>query len=263
MNVPKRNKNREEGVSLPIGGIHCANCATTITTALEKSEGIVKANVNLATEKAQIVFDPEITNLDTIGKTIESIGYSVIRQSVVFEIRGMSCASCVKTIEDGIGKLPGIYSVVVNLATERASVEFNPDSISVSEIKRAVKNLGFEAQVYAEDTERAAREAEIRRQKQRLFIAVVLATIVTVIHFRHFLPFSLPIDPYAQPIMLILTTLTVFGAGWQFFRGAYGALRNYTTNMDVLVAIGTGAAYFYSVGTTFFFAGPSYFDTAA
>jgi Cu+-exporting ATPase len=256
-------QNKKKGVSLPIGGITCANCAATITTALEKSEGVVKANVNLATEKAQIEYDPEKTTLEAIGKTIEGIGYSVIRESVTFEIRGMSCASCVNTIENSLRKLSGIYSVVVNLATERAVVEFNPDSISVSEIKRAVKNLGFEAQVYAEDTERAARDAEIRRQKQRLFVAIILAGIVTVIHFRGFLPFFPPIDPYAQPIMLILTTITVFGAGWQFFRGAYGALKNYTTNMDVLVAIGTGAAYFYSVGTTFFFVGPSYFDTAA
>ena len=145
MSQPKRIK--EKGVSLPISGIHCANCAVTISTALENSKGVVKANVNLATEKAQIVFDPSLTNLEDIGKTIESVGYSVIRESVVFEIRGMSCASCVKTIEDGLGKLDGIYSVVVNLATERATVEFNPDSISVSEIKRAVKNLGFEADV--------------------------------------------------------------------------------------------------------------------
>ena len=154
-----QKKSKATDVSLPIGGIHCANCATTITNALERNDGVVKANVNLATEKAHVIFDPEKTNLEAIQKTIEEIGYIVIRESVTLEIRGIHCANCVKTIEDGLGKLPGIYSVVVNLATERAVVEFNPDSISVSEIKRAVKKLGYEAQVYAEDTERAAREA--------------------------------------------------------------------------------------------------------
>ncbi len=263
MSKTRQSKSKEKDVSLPIGGMHCANCAVTISDALEKSHGVLKANVNLATEKAHIIFDPEKTDLNAIEKIIENTGYSVIHESVTLDVRGMHCASCVKTIEDGLGELAGIYRVSVNLATERAVVEFNPNAITVSEIKKAIKNLGYDAQVYAEDTEQAARQAEIQRQKQRLLIAVPLAAVVTLIHFRHFLPVALLADPIAIPVMLVLTTVIVFGAGWQFFKGAYNALRNFTTNMDVLVAIGTGAAYFYSVGTTFFFVGPSYFDTAA
>lgn len=255
--------------TLKIGGMSCAVCASRIEKGLAAMPGMDKANVNLAVEKASVTYNSKQLTLMEIAEKIEGLGYQVIKDKAELKITGMSCAACSGRIEKALNKTPGVYNAVVNLVMEKATLEYDANELSLKDIIGKIENLGYGARNVNEktevDTERQARHAEIAHQRFRLLISVVFSIpllLAMVFHMSgtggslaHYL-----MNPYLQ---WLLATPVQFVAGWQFYRGAYLALKNGSANMDVLVVLGTSAAYFYSIFTIIAQRSELYFETSA
>lgn len=241
--------------NMQITGMTCAACATRIEKGLRKLDGVVEANVNLALERSAVKYDPGVTNIEAIQTKIRDLGYDVVTEKAEFEITGMTCAACSTRIEKGLNKLNGVTNANVNLALEKASVEYNPSELSVNDIVKKVQDLGYGASVKDEGNREAVdhRQAEIKRQTTKFIFAVIFSlpllwTMVGHFEFTSFLYVpEILMNPWVQ---LALATPVQFIIGKQFYVGAYKALKNGSANMDVLVALGTSAAYFYSLYLT-------------
>jgi Cu+-exporting ATPase len=240
--------------NLQISGMTCAACAARIEKGLNKLDGVVTANVNLALEKSAIQFDPSKIKVADIQKKIQDLGYDVVTVKTEFDITGMTCAACSARIEKGLNKLDGIMLANVNLALEKATVEYNSAVLSPNDIIKKVENLGYGALV-KEEAKAAVdhRQIEIERQTGKFIFSAILSlpllwTMVAHFSFTSFIwvP-KMFMNPWVQ---LALATPVQFFIGKQFYIGAYKALKNKSANMDVLVALGTSAAYFYSLYQT-------------
>lgn len=237
--------------SIQISGMTCAACATRIEKGLNRMEGVEQANVNLALESSTIKYDSlKLSEVDFEMK-IEALGYGVVKQKAAFDITGMTCAACAIRIEKGLNKMEGVASTNVNLALEKATIEFNPSAVTLADIFAKVEKLGYHAHQQQEDKEQVDyREKAIQDQKRKFIISAILSlpllwTMVGHFSFTSFmyLP-AILMNPWFQ---MALATPVQFIIGKQFYVGAYKSLRNRSANMDVLIAMGTSAAYFYSV----------------
>ena len=250
----KVSEAKRKSASFPVTGMTCATCAGTIADSLNELEGVLQADVNLATERASVTFDPEKVDVAKMRRAVEDAGYGVVMNELTLSIGGMSCASCVNTVEEAVGELDGVLSASVNLVTEKLTVRYDPQRVRVAQIKKAVVDAGYEViEAQTLDLEKEMREKETRRQRSLLALSLVLAVptmlIMLIMDFtdlwHHFLM------EWGNLIMFALATPVQFIAGYQFYIGAYKALRNRTANMDTLIAVGTSAAYFYSVAVIF------------
>ena len=259
-------------VTMPVRGMTCASCVRTIERNLLRLDGVLEANVNLATERATVAFDPERVAPNQMVALVEDIGYDVPEESVTISVGGMTCASCVRTIERNLGKLGGVLKAEVNLATERATVTYLPTQISLAEIKQLITDIGYEVRETTgegevQDRERAAREAEIQDLRNKLLFSLGIGALILALSMgAAFIP--LPRQVLWIGLFLLATPVQ-FWAGWRYHRAAWGALRHGSADMNVLVSVGTNAAFFYSVFATFatglFPAGTAhvYYDTSA
>ncbi|MFZ5828417.1 MAG: heavy metal translocating P-type ATPase [Bacillota bacterium] len=252
--------------TLNVTGMTCAACSNKIEKKLAKMEGIQEASVNFATEKATVIFDPKVVDLEKMVGTIQDLGYGVQRQRASLAITGMTCAACSARIEKGLNKLPGVKASV-NLAAEKATVEFTPGLTDLATIIKKVTDLGYGAtelteRVGASDREKAAREAEVRRQWINFGVAAVF-TLPIFIEAMIFMPLGIHSFLMNAYLQFGLATVVQFGPGWQFYRRSWSNIRHGTANMDVLVALGTSAAYLYSVANTFFTEGDLYYEAGA
>lgn len=249
---------KEVTVQIPVLGMTCAACAARIEKKVPKLEGILNVNVNFGAEKAQVKYDADKVKLkDIIDKIIET-GYDVPQDKTELKIQGMTCAACSARVERGLNKMDGILEANVNLALEKANIVYVPGLVSVAEIKKKIEEIGYSVlDLDAEgdgDKELEARQKEIRKQRNRFIFSAVLSLPLLSMMFiewfglqevaPHFL-----MDPIFQ---LILATPVQFGVGSYFYIDSFKALRGGSANMSVLVALGTSAAYFYSVMATFF-----------
>ncbi|MDF2789507.1 MAG: copper-translocating P-type ATPase [Neobacillus sp.] len=237
--------------NLQISGMTCAACATRIEKGLNKLEGVVTANVNLALEKSAIKYDPEKLKVEDIEKKIRDLGYEVVTEKAEFDITGMTCAACSTRIEKGLNKLEGVVKANVNLALEKATVEYNGSVLSPTDIIKKVENLGYGAHVKEDAKETSDhRQKEITKQTKKFIFSAILSLPLLwamVGHFS-FTSFIWVPEAFMNPwVQLALATPVQFIIGAQFYIGAYKALKNKSANMDVLVALGTSAAYFYSL----------------
>ncbi|MFZ8844021.1 heavy metal translocating P-type ATPase [Thermoflexus sp.] len=248
-------------VVLPIIGMTCANCARTVERALKRAPGVVEASVNFAAEQAVVLLDPSAADLRQAVERVRAAGYEVATATVELPIRGMADANDARAIERILHRIPGVLEAAVNLATESARVTMIVGVASVRDLIRAVRDAGYEVTEAAEalegageDTEQAAREAEMARQRRRLLWGLIF-TLPTFWLSMQFDLLHNVMPGMTRPmgldvLLLLLSTPVQFGVGWDFYRGAYRALRMGTANMDVLVALGTSAAYFYSLAVT-------------
>jgi P-type Cu+ transporter len=239
-------------VQLPITGMTCAACAIRIEKGLNKLDGVETANVNLALEKATIKYDPVVTNVNDFTKKVNDLGYGVLSEKVELDLIGMTCAACAARIEKGLNKLDGVNKATVNFALETASVEFNPSQITIQEMTKGVEKLGYEAKVKQETTGESVdhRVKEMGKQKGKFLFSLILAfpLLWAMVNHFEFTSFIYLPDMLMNPwVQLALATPVQFIVGKQFYVGAFKALRNGSANMDVLVALGTSAAYFYSL----------------
>jgi Cu+-exporting ATPase len=278
--LPSPEKEGSKKVEIPITGMSCASCVAKIEKGLSKMSGIVEAKVNFATEKATISFDPSQVHMGDFVSTIKDLGYEAGVDKMTLPIHGMSCASCVKKVETALNSLEGVVKASVNFATERATVQYIPGVVSVEDFRRAVKDAGYEVlEVEAAkkedivDREKAAREAEYRKLKRKLITGVVLVAPIFLLAYWKTLGLSAlftlsrDVNFYLQ---LIFQTPIQFWVGWQFYVGAWKTAKHKSADMNTLIAVGTSAAYLYSVLAVFFpwlFAAKGlmaevYFDTA-
>ncbi|PFM13425.1 copper-translocating P-type ATPase [Bacillus cereus] len=266
--------NEQKEANLQISGMTCAACANRIEKGLKKVEGVHDANVNFALEKTKIMYDPQKTNPQQFKEKVESLGYGIVSDKAEFTVSGMTCAACANRVEKRLNKLEGVNGATVNFALESATVDFNPDEIHVNEMKSAITKLGYKLEVKSDKQDGSTdhRLQEIERQKKKFIISFILSFPLLwamVSHFSFTSFIYLP-DMLMNPwVQLALATPVQFIIGGQFYVGAYKALRNKSANMDVLVALGTSAAYFYSVYLSIQSIGSSehmtdlYFETSA
>ncbi|HEX9911896.1 MAG TPA: heavy metal translocating P-type ATPase, partial [candidate division Zixibacteria bacterium] len=219
-----------------------------------------KVSVNLATSKATIFYDPQKIGLDGFIHSIRKSGYDVGTVSVEIPIQGMECASCVKKIEDALLSTKGVTRAVANLATEKVRVEYIPSEINLSEIKKTIESTGYKVLEMAEgdvgDVERIIREKEYKKLKTKFFFSLILSIII-LIGSLEWIP-GIPRILTNYYLLWIVATPIQFWAGWQFYRGAWGAFRHKSADMNTLIAVGTSAAYLYSLTATIF---PSFFKS--
>lgn len=246
-------------ITLPVTGMTCANCAAAVERALGKVPGVDEASVNYATERAAVTFDPAETGPEQLVRSIRDAGYDVPVGRVEFGVTGMTCANCVATVERTLRKrVPGVLDVSVNLATERATVEAAGE-LDWAQVSRALEGAGYGAVRLNEgagaaqgDPEAEARAAEIRRQTRAFWTGV--AFTLPLFAWSMARDFGLlgmwAHAPWVNVVMLMLAAPVQFYVGADFYRGGWNALRNGTANMDVLVALGSSTAFFYSVPVT-------------
>jgi Cu+-exporting ATPase len=348
MGVEQKHK---EKISIPLTGMSCASCAATVEKAISEIAGVSKANVNLASEKASMEYDPDKVKVETIIKAVSQSGYGVSTQKITFGVGGMSCASCVSHVEKALMEVKGVLSAFVNLATEKATVEYLAGEASAADFRRAVESAGYQylgegksgpgkaifgitgmscascvghvekalkevpgvisvnvnlatekatleydttrtgledfrkavdgagygigkvvsEEVPAADSVSESNRREVLTLRNKLIIAGVIGAYMLLVALSEFSGNWLPSAFSNRYLLWVLATPVQFWAGWQFYRGAWGALRHRTANMNTLIAVGTSAAYFYSVAAIldpgFFASGGRganvYFDTAS
>lgn len=251
---------------IKISGMSCAACAARVEKLLEKVPGIKQVSVNFATESAAVEYGPAV-GLDTITEKIRQAGYDIVTEQIEFKIGGMSCAACAARIETKLNEMPGVYKAVVNLAAEKAVIRYSSTTVGPAQLRSMIETLGFQAHNMAEgqeiDREKTAREAEIRRQRFWLIFSALLSIPFLLMMGMEFLGSHGLMQIMTPYVQLALATPIQFGAGWQFYRGAYIAVRNGSANMDVLVALGTSAAYFFSLANLNTPGMHLYFETSA
>ncbi len=245
-------------ISLPIGNMTCASCVVHVESALKEVTGVQKVVVNLATGKASIEYDPAQASLPDIKKAVDETGYEVLLSKANLQVTGMTCASCVEHVETAVRDLPGVYKVIVNLATGTARVEYAPEITPLAEIIKAIKEAGYGAAERAEgqealDREKEARQSEIKRQRTNLIIAWVIGMVIMIGTFQPYwiLADIIPAWMNNKVFLFALTTPIVFGPARQFFINSWKGLKRGQTDMNLLYATGIGAAYLIAVINTF------------
>jgi P-type Cu+ transporter len=231
----------------------CAACANRIEKVLKRMDGVTEANVNFTLEKATVSYDPELVSLLALEEKIASLGFETVKETVELELSGMTCAACANRIEKGLNKVPGVTKATVNFALETAKIEYQPDEANVQDFIDKVEQLGYRAKVKDEGNQEDQRQKEIQKQQRKFLFSVILSFPLLWAMVSHFTFTSwiwLP-DLFMNPwFQLALATPVQFIIGGHFYVGAYKALRNKSANMDVLVALGTSVAYFYSIYLT-------------
>lgn len=262
-----------ENVTLPITGMTCANCALNIERNLKKLQGVEDTSVNFASEQASVSFDPEQIQLDDLIKKIKDAGYGIAAAKVELPITGMTCANCAMNIERTLNKkVPGVVQASVNFASERAAVQYLPNLTNLEEIIAAIRQAGFDAILPDEtgddeDVEQRARRAEIAEQTRKFIVGLFFTLPLFLWSMGR--DFGL-LGAWSHALWVnwafwALATPVQFYTGWDYYTGGWKSLKNRSANMDVLVAMGSSVAYFYSLAVLLYPALGShvYFETSA
>lgn len=239
-----------ERMELDIEGMSCANCSARLEKALNQSDGLSEAVVNITTERAVLTFDPAKADAGTVAKLVSDTGFDVGKGEIAFDVEGMTCANCAGRVEKAMRAVPGVFEANVNLALERANATVVAGNVSAETLTDAVEAAGYHAVLPQADDKTAEADHQRRADKQleherRILRISALLTAPLVIQmifvFAGFEDFHLM--PAAE---VLLATPIQFVIGARFYKAALTALKNRSANMDVLVAMGTSAAYFYS-----------------
>jgi Cu+-exporting ATPase len=257
-------------ITLPITGMTCANCVSTIERNLKKVNGVHVALVNLSSERATVEFDPSQAVVQDLVARVEKAGYGIATGEADLLIRRMSDDNDARRLEKALGNLEGVLEAQVSFAAERARVRYVPTILSQADLRKAVAAAGFEAVEMggeAEDAERKAREAEIAQQRRFLILGLIFTVPLFLFSMARdlgLLGMSVEHAAWANWLMFALSTPVQFYVGWQYYVGAYKSLRSGSANMDVLIAMGSSAAYFYSIPVMLgLIDGHVYFETSA
>ncbi len=296
-----------------VEGMTCASCAMRIEKGLKKVPGVSDANVNLATEQATVTYDPSQTEIKQMAQKVDMVGYKAIPLSIfslkpthsdtscptpevgaqaVLSLEGMTCASCAMRIEKGLKKVEGVKEANVNLATERATITYDPSQTGIEQMIQKVEAVGYKASPllplmapasetlneagiaslprpiedtldsrYHELEWRLSKKRELTHKRNLLILSTVLTVPVVILSM-----FFMNRFPGENFLLLALTTPVWAIVGWEFHRGALKSLRHFGTNMDTLVSLGSTAAYLMSVLSTFFpyyIGATTFYDTTA
>jgi Cu+-exporting ATPase len=264
-------------LTLPVSGMTCASCVSHVEGALKGLPGISQVVVNLGTNKASLVYDPRQVRLADMQRAVDDVGYNIPTTELTLDVRSMTCASCVAHVEGALKELTGIQEATVNLGLGTARVVYIPGVVASSAMKRAIRDVGYEASERSAgtdslDRERQAREDEIKRQGRNLIVSGLIGLVVMVGTFYDMLgPLKAFIPEFLSYkwVIGLLTTPIVFGPGRQFFTNSWRGLKHGVTDMNLLYATGIGAAYGIAVINTLFpkagfgGEGATFFESAA
>ena len=257
-------------VTLPILGMTCANCVATVERSLSKTEGVEEASVNLSSERAAVRYDPSKTSVQNLVDQVRKVGYDVAIGEAALHIQNLSDQVDALRLEKALNSLDGVLFSQANLATERVTVRYVPTIISQSEIRQAIAEAGFklaEEPAQGEDAEAVARKKEIEHQRRMLVIALIFTMPLFVLSMSRdlgLLPMAIAHAPWMDWLFFGLATPVQFYVGASYYVNGFKSLRNKSANMDVLVAMGTSAAYFYSIFVLLgAVPGHGYFETSA
>jgi len=257
-----------KNATMPVSGMTCVNCALRIESNLRSIAGIKDATVDFAGEKLTVSFDPATLSETDIIAQVKRIGYSVTTGKIDLPITGLQDQADALTLEKMLARQSGVISARVGYGTERAALEYIPGMITVAELAGIIRATGFDIVQAGDagevlDVEAAVRATELEKQKRLLIIGLIFT--LPLIAFSMARDFTAVAFKYDQFAMLVAATVVQFVVGWQFYVGAFKSLRFGSANMDVLIALGSSAAYFSSLFITLgFIASPHlYFETAA
>lgn len=250
-------------VNLPIAGMTCASCVAHVEGGLKEVPGVETAAVNLANERATVQFDPDKTGIDKMVSAVRDVGYDVVTDKITLPIGGMTCASCVAHVENGLRTVPGVLNVSVNLATERATVELVPGTATMGDLRHAVEDVGYEVldvggtEEEFVDRERVLREQERESERRDLILGIIFTLPLFVLSMSHDLLHGVLMANNFMSwlfewsgfnwLMFALATPVQFYVGRSYHRAAWKSLKALAPNMDLLISLGTNAAYFFSV----------------
>jgi Cu+-exporting ATPase len=244
-------------ITLPVLGMTCANCVAAVERNSKKVEGVTDSVVNFASEKVTFTYDPALLDAraatEAVIERVERAGYKVPTSTIELPLLGMTCANCAANIERALNKTEGVLDVNVNYASEKATVRYATGVVSQPELIAAVRRAGYDVVEAAGeelvDAEAAARQSEIDHQKKRLAVGLLFTVPLFILSMgRDFGLFGMwAHEPWVNWLFLALATPVQFYVGWDYYTGAYKSLRNGSANMDVLVAMGSSVAYFFSV----------------
>jgi Cu+-exporting ATPase len=250
-----------------IEGMTCASCAQTVEKAVSKMTGIEEASVNLATEKLHVRYDPQQVDEQLLAKTVADAGYQLVgnQQQATFQIEGMTCASCAQTVEKAVNKLTGVQTATVNLATEKLTVAFDKEQLTMKTIADAVEQAGYHA-VGESEEQQADQKNPMQKLWQRFWLSAIFTVPLFYLAMGEMIGLPVPafLNPMTQPVAFVTTqlllVLPVMFFGSAFFSNGFKALVKGHPNMDSLVALGTSAAFLYSLyGTIMVYLGDSHF----
>jgi len=256
-------------VTLPVTGMTCANCVATIERSLKKQAGVQKAVVNLSSERATVEFDPAVVLLPDLIARIERAGYGIATGEADLLLKRLEDSTDAQRLEKALQQLDGVREVQVNFLNGKVRVRYIPTLISQADLRAAIARAGFEvlpSDTLTEDAEARARAAEIQHQKRLLLVGLVFTLPLFLFSMaRDFRLLGMWAHAdWTHWVMLAFATPVQFYVGGQYYTGAYKALRNGAANMDVLIALGSSAAYFYSLPIVFgWLEGHVYLETAA
>ncbi len=268
-------QNGLERIDLFVQGMSCASCVERIETGIAKLAGVKQASVNLAAERASVLYDPAQISARRLVTEVENLGYGTRTEEITVPIRGMSCASCVDKIETQLRGLPGVTRAQVNFAAEKATVNFIPSIHSAADLGKAIREIGYEPLEIADtpaaaDYEKEARDREIRALRIKTLVGAALSIPLLLGMLSDWFP-AMPKWLTNHFVQFLLATPVHLWVGWQFHAGFWKALKHKTADMNTLVSLGTNAGYIYSTVVTFapgFFVGEGihagvYFETVA
>ena len=275
--IPEQSKPEPgsvQEISFKVSGMQCSACAQNVERTLDRLEGVVSASVNLPMERASVSYDPAFASLEDMEKAVDGIGYHVVKDRTILEVKGMKCAACSQNVEKVLKRLKGVSSANVNITTGRAQIEYNSSLVSIDEMRKAIEGIGYSASLPADrheakDREREEREKEIKSQRNNLMISVVILIPIMLGNMSGMFPAYFGFVPALfsdRNLLFLLTTIVMLFPGRQFFVGTYKGLKHGVTDMNLLIATGTGAAYVISIAASYLDLGPGYehvyYDTA-
>ena len=251
-------------LQVPIEGMTCASCSSRVQRGLSKLPGMADAAVNLATEKATVSYDPELLDQTAIIAAVHDIGYGVALERQTLQIGDMTCASCVARVEKALKATPGVTSVAVNFATETATIEYLPGSVTQAGLRAVVEGAGYTLRepeagsvVSAGDQADEARRRDLLVVRRKMIVSLAVGVLLMLLGL---FPPAFLTRRQLWFVMFALATPVQLWAGRQFYRGAWASARHRTTDMNTLIAVGTSVAYLYSAAVTFF---PGFFERVA
>lgn len=250
--------------TIKITGMTCAACAARVEKVVSKMAGITSASVNFATESLSVEYDEGVASRQKINEVIEKAGYGTVEISTISEVTipigGMTCASCSARVEKVLGKLEGITSATVNLATEKATVHYDTQQIKLSTIRQAIEKAGYQAleieKKTAIDEDKLRKEKEIRTLKTKLIVSATFGIPLLYLAMGAMIWWlRLPIPSFLEPmqypltyaIVQIILVIPIIIAGHRFYSVGFKAIIQRSPNMDSLIAMGTSAAILYSL----------------
>lgn len=260
----------QKHLSFPLLGMTCANCVATVERSLKKVNGVEFANVNLSSERAAVSFDPEKASINDLIASVKRAGYEIAMGEASLGIKNLADATGVMRLEKVLKATEGVIEASANLTSEKAHVKYIPTIISQNDLRRIIRSAGFdllEADLQLEDGEAKARKEEVAQQRRLLIIGLIFTVPLFILSMGRdfgFLPAALAHARWMVFLFWTLATPVQFYVGWQYYVNGFKSIRNGSANMDVLVALGSSAAYFYSIPIALgLIPGHVYFETGA